>query len=300
MRHILIGIALGAVLLCGLPAAAALKVITATTDFADIARRVGGNHVQVESLAGGDQDLHHVDPRPSYVTKLANADAVVRIGMNLDLWMDALLQAARNRKVSPGGAGYVDASKGVTIIGVPTEKLDPSKGDIHAYGNPHYWLDPVNGRGIGYSIMLGFVRVDPAHADDYKRNYNAFAKALDDRIAGWKKQMVPLNGACVVQYHTTYDYLYNRFGLKCVGSLESKPGIPPSAAHIRGVIGTMKQNGVKLVMTCPYYSMRFTDMLQQQTGAAILILPSSVGGDKTATDYFALFDTLITRLVAGK
>lgn len=283
-----------------LPATAAVRVVTATTDFADITRQIGGNRVQVESLARGDQDLHHVDPRPSSVTKLTNADMVVRIGMDLDLWIDALLQASRNRKVSEGGAGYVNASAGIKPIEVPTGKVDASKGDIHIYGNPHYWLDPESGKTIAKNILAGLKRIDPKGADVYQQNYAQFVKQVDEHMAKWSKAMAPLKGAKVVQYHTTWDYFLRRFGLGVTDMLENKPGIPPSAAHISALIADMKDDKVRIVMTTGYYPSRFTDLIHRETGASVLVLPSSVGGTKEASNYFALFDTTIAQLVAAK
>ena len=283
-----------------LPAFATVRVVTATQDFADITRQIGGARVQVDSLSKGDQDLHHVDPRPSFVTKLTNADVVVRIGMDLDLWMDSLLAAARNSKIHEGGPGYVDASAGIHRLEVPTEKLDPSKGDIHIYGNPHYWLDPENGKVIAANILVALKRVDPAGAAAYQQGYDTFAKGIDTHMALWKKQMAPLHGANMVGYHTTWSYFAHRFGLNIVGYIESKPGIPPSGSHIEALIALMKQDHVRHVMTNPYYPTRFTDLLARETGATILVLPSSVGGGKGATNYFTLFDTIIAQLTAVK
>jgi len=295
-----LAILLAAVLFTLLPVTAAVRVVTATTDFADITRQIGGNRVQVDSLARGDQDLHHVDPRPSFVTKLSNADVVVRIGMDLDLWMDSLLAASRNSKVSEGGAGYVNASAGIKPIEVPSGKVDASKGDIHIYGNPHYWLDPENGKIIAKNILGGLKRVDPAGATQYQQNYERFVKQVDEHMATWKKAMEPLRGTSIVQYHTTWDYFLQRFGIGLAGMMEPKPGIPPSPAHISDLVGAMKQAHVRIVMTTSYYPSRFTDLLHRETGATILVLPSSVGGTKEATDYCALFDTTIAQMLAVK
>lgn len=289
-----------ALMVWGLLPASAVRVVTSTTDFADITRQIGGDRVQVESLSSGSQDLHRVEPRPSFVTKLSKADMVVRIGMDLDIWMDALINAARNAKVRNGGVGYVDASTNITPLEVPTGKVDGAKGDIHIYGNPHYWLDPENGKIIAKNILGGLMRVDSKGADIYQKNYNAFVQKIDVKMAAWKKQMAPLNGAKVVTYHSTWSYFNRRFGLKLVGTMEEKPGIPPSAAHISALIKIMKRDKVKIVMTTSYYPSRFTDLVHRETGATILDLPTSTGGSKTAQNYFALFDTSIAQLTAVK
>ena len=295
-----LAILLAALLYALLPAAAVVHVVTSTTDFADITYRIGGERVQVESLASGSQDLHHVEPRPSFVTKLSRADMVVRIGMDLDLWMDSLLAASRNGKVCEGGAGYVNASNGIKAIEVPTGKVDASKGDIHIYGNPHYWLDPMNGKVIAANILAGLKRVDPNGAAEYQQYYDKFVKELDQHMAAWTKAMTPLKGSQVVMYHTTWDYFLRRFGLGLAGMMEVKPGIPPSASHISNLIQTMKNEHVKIVMTTSYYPSRFTDLIHRETGATILVLPSSVGGSKEAWNYFALFDTTIAQMTAIK
>lgn len=289
-----------ALMVWGLLPAAAVRVVTSTPDFADITQQIGGNRVQVESLATGSQDLHRVEPRPSFVTKLSRADMVVRIGMDLDLWMDALLNAARNAKVREGGAGYVDASANITPLEVPTGKVDGAKGDIHIYGNPHYWLDPENGKIIAKNILAGLKRVDAQGAGIYQQNYEAFVKRIDEKMTTWKKQMAPLNGAKVVTYHSTWSYFHKRFGLKLAGMMEEKPGIPPSAAHISDLIKIMKRDKVKIVMTTSYYPSRFTDLVRRETGATILVLPTSAGGSKDAANYFALFDATIAQLTAVK
>jgi zinc/manganese transport system substrate-binding protein len=288
--------------LAALPALAqaAVKVVASSTDLAAIAREIGGGRVQVESLARGDQDLHRVEPRPSFVARLAKADMVVRLGMDLDVWMDALLQSARNAGIRKGGKGYVDASAGIAALEVPTGKVDGSKGDIHIYGNPHYWLDPENGKVIARNILAGLKRVDPGGARVYQQNYDRFARRVDERLEAWQQQMAPLRGAKVVTYHTTWSYFNERFGLVLADTVEPKPGIPPSAAHISGLVNTMKRERVSLVLTARYYPTRFTDLLKREANARVVILPTSVEGAKGVTDYFALFDITIAQLLASK
>jgi zinc/manganese transport system substrate-binding protein len=288
------------VLIIGQFPVSGVKVVTSTPDFADIVRQIGGNRVQVDSLATGAQDLHRVEPRPSFVTKLSQADMVVRIGMDLDLWMDSLLSAARNAKIREGSAGYVNASNNIVPLEVPTEKVNGAKGDIHIYGNPHYWLDPENGKIIAANILTGLKRVDAKGADVYKKNYDVFINRINEKMVVWKKQMVPMNGRQIVAYHSTWSYFNKRFGLIAAGMMENKPGIPPSGAHIANLIKTMKDNKVKIVMTTAYYPGRFTDLIHRETGASILVLPSSVGGNKEASGYIALFDTIIAQLTAVK
>ncbi len=291
------------ILILGLLAACAIAgvdVVTATTDLASITRALGGARVMVESLALPDQDLHRVEPRPSFVTKLARAKMVVRVGMDLDLWMDSLIHASRNAKIRKGAAGYVDASTAIAPLEVPTGKVDGSHGDIHIYGNPHYWLDPENGKVIARSILASLKRVDPAGAQTYQSNYEAFAQRIDARIKDWQARMAPLKGKKVVTYHTTWNYFLKRFGMTLADTVEPKPGIPPSAAHLNGLIADMKREGVTLVMTAGYYPTRFTDLLAREAKATVVTLPTSVGGAKGADDFFSLFDVTITQLRDAK
>jgi ABC-type Zn uptake system ZnuABC Zn-binding protein ZnuA len=299
MKNIFLIVLTVALLGALLPAAATVHVVTSTTDFADITRQIGNSRVHVESLATGDLDLHHVDPRPSFVTKLTNADVVVRIGMDLDLWMDSLLAASRNYKVHEGGIGYVDASAGIHRLEVPSGRVDPSMGDIHVYGNPHYWLDPENGKVIAGEILTALKRVDPAGSATYQAGYASFVAALNAHMARWTQEMAPLRGKYMVSYHDLYTYFYARFGLLAAGTMETKPGIPPSASHVAQLIEAMKRDHVKAVMTTAYYPTRYTDLVHRETGAAILVLPSSVNGARDSGDYFAMFDTIIAQLVAA-
>ncbi len=293
MRYGLPIVLLGLLAVC---AAAAVDVVTATTDLASITRAVGGTRVTVASLALPDQDLHRVDPRPSFVAKLARAKMVVRVGMDLDAWMDSLIQASRNAKIRKGAAGYVDASTGITPLEVPTGKVDGAHGDIHIYGNPHYWLDPENGKVIARSIAAGLSRVDPAGAPTYQANCETFARRIDARMKDWQAQAAPLKGKQVVTYHTTWNYFLRRFGMTLANTVEPKPGIPPSAAHLNALIAAMTRERVTLVMTAGYYPTRFTDLLAREAKATVLTLPTSVGGAKGAEDYFGLFDVTITKL----
>jgi zinc/manganese transport system substrate-binding protein len=292
-------ISLSLVILGAMLSASAIRVVATTTDLAAIARAVGGDRVEVTSLADPTQDLHNIEPRPSFVTDIARADVVVRIGLDLDMWLNGMLQAARNEKVNDGGDGYVDASVGVPLLEVP-KKVDGSMGDIHIYGNPHYWLDPENGKTMAYNILLGFSRVDPDGTEAYKANYDTFVNAIDTHMATWSKQMAPLNGTKVVQYHDMWTYFFNRFGLVSAGTVESKPGIPPSGDYLNKLVNNMKHNNVKIVMTTGYYPSRYTDVLRDQATATVLVLPTSTGGSTETTDYFTLFDVTIAAFCGVK
>jgi zinc/manganese transport system substrate-binding protein len=278
------------------PAHAAVKVVAATDTLAWVVKTIGGNNVQVEALAHGDQDPHTISPRPSQVVKLAQASMLVRIGMDLDLWLDSLLDAARNPKLARGAKGYVDAHLGLRPLEVPSGKLDPSMGDIHVYGNPHYEFDPVVMKTVvAKNVLDGLVRVDPSNASIYKANYQSLVDHLDQSIQRWQAKLKPFHGKQIVTYHKTFPYLLARFGLEEFDNVEPKPGIEPSAGHVAEVARNMKQSGVKVILTEDYRSRRFSDLLARQSGGVVVAIPAGVG-DKSTADYFTLMDTIVDRL----
>jgi ABC-type Zn uptake system ZnuABC Zn-binding protein ZnuA len=280
------------------PAQAKVQVVTATETLAWATRAVGGNLVQVEALSRGDQDPHAIEARPSQVVKLARADMVVRVGMDLDLWLDPLIEAARNSKISRGARGYVDAHVGLRPLEVPSGKVDPSMGDIHIYGNPHYEYDPIVMRDIiAKNILNGLLRVDPANASTYKDNLSALVARLNAAIERWEVAMKPFRGRPVVTYHKTFPYLLARFGLREFDNVEPRPGIAPSAGHVADVARRMKQAGVKAIVTESYRSRRFSDLLARQSGGVVVPIPAGVGGERGAEDYFAAMDLIVNRLV---
>lgn len=278
---------------------AKVKVVTTTEDLADIARNVGGSRVSVVALAKGAIDPHMVEPRPSMVNQLRDADLFVRIGMDLDVWAQSLVDAARNKDIVYGAKGYVDASVGIRKLEVPTVKLDPSMGHIHIYGNPHYWLDPANGKVIARNVLQGLCRVSPSDKSYFEQNYREYTAELDKAIAQWSQAMRPFKGTKVVTYHKSFVYFLDRFGLDEFGNIEPKPGIPPSPAHVNSLIKRMKSEGVKLILMEPFYPKKFPEMIARETGAKLVICPSSVGCIKGVTSYIGLFDCLVSRVTAA-
>jgi ABC-type Zn uptake system ZnuABC Zn-binding protein ZnuA len=281
------------------PAHATVHVIAATDNLAWVTKEIGGSHVEVDSLSHGNQDPHRVEARPSQVVKMARADMLVRIGMDLDLWLDSLLDAARNPKIARGARGYVDAHVGLRPLELPSGKLDPSMGDIHVYGNPHYEFDPVVMRDIvARNVLAGLERVDPANAATYRANYTALSGRLTQAIDRWEAKLRPFHGDWVVTYHKTFPYLLARFGLKEFENVEPKPGIEPSASHVAQVAQEMKEKGVKVIVTEDYRSRRFSDLLAQESGGKVVPIPAGVG-DNGINDYFALMETIVDRLAAA-
>jgi ABC-type Zn uptake system ZnuABC Zn-binding protein ZnuA len=277
-------------------ARAEIKVVTASTDLKYICERLGGPEVKVESLASGDQDLHMVEPRPSMVFKLKKADLVVRVGLDLDMWMDSLINAAKSKKLFYGAPGYVDASAGMPLLEKPEGKVDASMGDIHIYGNPHYWLDPANAKIVAKNILAGLKRAAPEKAAVFDGNYEAFIKETDEKLAGWQRRMAPLKGLKLVTYHGSWPYFAARFGLDVAGHVEPKPGIPPSASHLDGLVKKMKAENIKVILTESYYPRKGPEFLAGKTGAVVVTAAVSAGGAKEVKTYFDVFENVVTEL----
>ena len=260
------------------PLAAQLRVVTSTTDLADIAKAVGGSHVRVSHVSEGYQDPHFAEAKPSFVLQLRNADVFAFVGLDLEAgWMPVLLQGARNPKVSAGGRGHVDVSQAIEVLDRARGNVDRSQGDVHALGNPHYWLDPDNGRRIAQLFQRKFSELDARNATAYAANASAFETRLKAAEEGWRGQLAEIKGKPVVAYHTSWKYLAEYTGLKIVGFMEPKPGVPPSPSHIASLIAEMKRTGAKAIIMEPYYSRKDADFVAARTGAKVLVLAPSVG-----------------------
>ncbi len=296
VRRILPFAAVAGLLTGAAPGLAVVRVVTTTTDLAAIARAVGGDRVEVDSIAAGHQDPHFVDAKPSYLVQLKRADLFVQVGLELELgWAPNLLANSRNAAIQRGGAGFVDASEGIAPLQVPSA-ADRSAGDIHPYGNPHYWLDPENGRTIAANIAAGLERVDPAGAVAYRANLAAFAAGLDERLARWRELAAPLAGAPVVAYHNSWPYFERRFGFRVVGFVEPKPGIPPSGRYVAELAEAMRRDGVRVILMSTFYDQKTAELVARLAGAKVVTLANSVGGLPGTDDYFALFDVNLVRL----
>jgi zinc/manganese transport system substrate-binding protein len=282
------------------PAAAQLKVVTSTSDLADIASEVGGNKVTVRHIGEGYQDPHFIEAKPSFVLQLRNADVWAFVGLDLEVgWMPLLLDGARNPKVRPGGSGYVDVSRAIPLLDVPQGAVDRSQGDVHARGNPHYWLDPENGRRIARLFRIKFSQLDPKNAAAYDANTKAFEAKLAAAERAWQPQLAAIRGKPVVAWHTSWRYLANYTKMNIVGFMEPKPGVPPSPSHLAGLIATIKRTGAKVIIMEPFYSRKTADFVASKTGIKVLLLPPSVGGEKGLTDYVQLLKSDIAKLAAA-
>ena len=276
-----------------------IKVVTTIPDLKSIAELIGGNKVSVTSIATGYQNPHFVDPKPSYIISLSNADLFVTVGLDLETgWSPQLLTSSRNNKIQKGAAGYVDASTGVTLYQVPSA-VNRAEGDIHIYGNPHYWLDPLNGKVIARNIASGLERVDPANKATYEANLQAFNSKIDAKLKEWQAKMAPFKGAKIIAYHNEWVYFETRFGLQIVDFMEPKPGIPPSPSQLVKVIKEIKANSIKVIISSPYFTTSSSEMVSQQTGAKKLTLATSVGAFPSVKDYFDLFEYNINELTVN-
>ena len=275
-----------------------MNVVTTTEDLAAIAREVGGDRITVESIARGYQDPHFVEAKPSFILKLQKADLLIVVGRELEIgWLPPLIQQSRNAKVQVGAAGYLDASLRARILDIPTGQITRAEGDVHPQGNPHYWLDPENGKVIAKEIADKFSELRPndrAYFDQRLADFAGRVTQADPEMAGGD---APYKGAKVVTYHRSFPNFAERFGLDIVGYVEPRPGIPPTPQHTLDLINEMKRQNVKVVLVEPYFDLKTPNAIGRETGAQVLVMPPSVGGVKEVTDYFKLFDYDINLLV---
>jgi ABC-type Zn uptake system ZnuABC Zn-binding protein ZnuA len=289
---------MAAVLLCAVflftaPGAEAkkLRVITTLTDLASLTQEVGGDKVDVEPLARGYQDPHFVEPKPSFLLKLRNADLLVSVGLDLEIgWLPPLITQSGNGKIQPGGNGYLDASQFAEILEIPQGKLTRAEGDVHPLGNPHYWLDPDNGRRIAKGIAAKLGEMDPEDSAYFQQRYQDFAKRLADADRKWQAEMAPYRGRMVVTYHRSWPNFAKHFGLDVEGYIEPRPGIPPTPSHTIELVNLMKRDNIKIQLIEPYFDLKTPNSIASMTGSKVVVMLPSVGGKPEVTDYFKLFD----------
>jgi ABC-type Zn uptake system ZnuABC Zn-binding protein ZnuA len=277
-----------------------LNVVTATEDLASIAREVGGDRIDVEAIARGYQDPHFVEAKPSFILRLQRADLLVVVGRDLEIgWLPPLIQQSRNSKIQVGANGYLDASLRARILDIPQGQITRAMGDVHPLGNPHYWLDPENGKVIARAIFEKLAQLRPADRALFEQRLNDFNGRVDAAQKRWLATMAPYKGVKVATYHRSFTNFADRFGLDVMGYVEPRPGIPPSPQHTLDLINEMKQQNVKLVLVEPYFDLRTPNSVGRGTGAEVLVMPPSVGGVKEVTDYFKLFDYNINLLITA-
>jgi ABC-type Zn uptake system ZnuABC Zn-binding protein ZnuA len=301
MKRILTLAAAAALLVSGTAFAAGkpLKVVTTLSDLASLTKEVGGDRVEVQSLARGYQDPHFVEPKPSFMMLLRDADLVEAVGLELEIgYLPPLLEQSRNAKILPGATGYLDLSRGVEVLDRPTGTVNRSMGDVHAMGNPHYWLDPANAVRMAMAIEQKLASMRPADAPYFEQRLNDFKIRINDANKRWLAQMAPYRNAKIVTYHNSWPNFVKHFGLDVVAYIEPKPGIPPSPVHTLEVVNLIKQQRVKLIAMEPYFDTKTPKSIADQTGAHLVILYPSVGGAKSGTDdYIHLMDTNVALLL---
>ena len=263
-----------------------VRIVSSTTDIADIVKIIGGDHVTVTSIARGNQDPHYVEILPSYMVKVRKADIYFMVGMELDLWAQQIIDGSRNRKVI-----VVDCSVEINKMEVPTGQIDASMGDIHRFGNPHYWLDPENGKLIARMVAEKLINHDSKNAEQYQSNLTQFENDLNSAISIWTKRFSDLRNKNIIFYHNSWPYFSKRFGLITVGFLEPKPGITPSPSQLNQVINQIKENEIEVVASESYFSDRAPKFIESKTNVITVKLAQSVGAIEGADSYINLFET---------
>jgi ABC-type Zn uptake system ZnuABC Zn-binding protein ZnuA len=281
-------------------AAGKLQIMTATTDLASLAQEVGGDKVEVESIARGYQDPHFVDAKPSFLLKLKRADLLIVVGLELEIgWLPPLITQSTNPKIQVGAPGYFDASRFAKILEIPSGQVTRAEGDVHPLGNPHYWLDPENGLRIAKGIADKLSDMRPGDAAYFAQRYADFEQRLKQADQRWLQEMKPYEGRKIVTYHRSWPNFAEHFHLNVVGYVEPRPGIPPSPQHTVELIQQMKRDNIKVIVVEPYFDLKTPNAIARETGGQVLVLPPSVGGEKEITDYFKLFDYDIAKLKQG-
>lgn len=281
-------------------AQAKLNVVATTPDLAAIAKEIGGDKIDLTTLARPTEDPHFVDAKPSFIVKLNKADVLIHGGAELEVgWLPKLIEQARNAKIVGAAKGEVRCCEGVKMLEVP-EKLDRSGGDIHAAGNPHFLVDPENAKIVAHHVADTFVSLDAANREFYEANSKRFMASLDAKLVEWQTKLAPFKGEHVVAYHNSWLYFAERFGLKIEIFLEPKPGIPPSPAHLANVMAKMKESNARVVIVDPYLNRKTAETAARGTGAKVVDVTQFPGGVKgTEGGYIALMDYLVNSLAAA-
>ena len=313
-------------------AGATVKVVTTLTDYAAIARDVGGDRVEVQAIVAGNADAHFIKPKPSYALMLRDADLFVSTGLDLELWAPVVVNKAGNRNIVDGAPGYVAAFHGIELMQIPIS-LDRSGGGVHVYGNPHIQTSPLNATIIARNIATGLCKVDPEGCESYKLNLAIFTdeiarrlygqrlvedlgtEALDPlarigrlvpfleehdmlgELGGWLGRSLPLHGRKIICYHKNWVYFTTLFGLSVVDYVEPKPGIPPTARHVAELIGRIEAEHIEVLLAANYFERRKPQLIAERTGIVPVVVPTSVGGEPGVVTYFDLVDIWLTRLL---
>jgi len=278
------------ILACAIAAQAKVKVVTSLPDLADLAQRIGGDRVQVDYIVRGNQNPHFVEVKPSYMLKLKSANVFFIIGMELEMWSPQIVDGSRNRSLT-----VVDLSKSIQKLEVPT-RVDASQGDVHRFGNPHYWLDPRNVRALAEEMIAEFAKFAPDDEPYFRANADIFLKKLDEKIGEWEATMKPFAGSKIVTFHKSWTYFANWLGLVVADQVEPKPGIPPSPSHTAELIKLVREGNIKAIVVEPFYDVSAAERIASATSAKVIRLTTSVGGVEAANDYISMMDYNVATL----
>ena len=279
------------------PVGATIRIVASLPDIGSIASYIGGDKVEVASIAQANANPHSVEVFPSYMAKAARASLFLKCGLALDQWADAIIDGSRNNNLM-----VIDCSSGINVLEKPTGKVDASKGDVHPFGNPHYWLDPSNGVVIAQNILEGLKKVDQPNSAVYTANFEKFKSECNLKIALWKGILKPLEGKKIISYHSSWVYFAAAFGLTISGMVEPFPGIPPSGNHLAVLVDLFKKEQCAFLIQEPYFPGDAPNFLNRQTAIPI-VKCSPACADVKPTAYFSHFDTIINqiaKLAGGK
>jgi len=268
-----------------------LPVVTTSTDLQSLVEAVGGEAVRVQSLAPPIHEPHAVEVKPGQLAELKSAALLVRIGLDHEPWLDRILKTVNDPRFMPRGSAVLDASRGIALLETETPRVRSERGvHVHGFGNPHYWLDPENGRRLARGIATRLAQLRPQDAPYFEQRFQDFSRRLAEAEKRWDAQMQPYRGRKVVTYHRSWPNFTRRFGLQVMGEVEPRPGIPPGPRHTIELMAMMKREGVKVILVEPYFDLKTPNSIASGTGAKVVVLLPSVGGEKEAPDYFKLFD----------
>lgn len=293
-------LALGALVFSASPATATLRVFSCEPEWAALAEEIGGDHVDVHSATSAHQDVHYIQAKPSLISQLRRADLLVCSGADLEIgWLPVLLRKASNALVQPGQIGHLDVSKTVPMLDVRSS-ADRSEGDVHPFGNPHTQTDPHNIARVAAEMSRRLQQIDPGEADYYRRRASDFAGRWEEAIKKWEQRGASLRGTQIITHHLAWVYMANWLGLEVVGHLEDKPGIPPTAGHLAGLLGSLAQQKVELIVRAVYQSERPSEWLSERSGIPAVVIPHAVGATEGAKDLYSMFDDMLDRLLEAR
>ncbi|NLM16230.1 MAG: zinc ABC transporter substrate-binding protein [Candidatus Riflebacteria bacterium] len=297
-KSLLIFIFLFSFLIISNSAFAKVNVVTTLPDLSALVKEVGKDLVNTFALGRPHEDPHHIEPRPTFIRRLAKADLVFLIGMDLEIWLTPLIESSQNLRIQKGRSGYVDCSNVIPVKEVPTTRVDPSQGDVHPYGNPHYWVSPVNALLIVDLIAEKLSMADTENASVYQKNAEEYKAFLRAKMAEWKGKLAGLQQRKIVCLHSSWIYFTDFAGLDIVGYVESRPGIPPTAREISQTVNLMQNEGAKTIVCETYHNKKFPNMIAQKIGGKVLVLPASTGAVKGTERYHEFIEYLVNKLLS--